>query len=117
MPSCVASERTMTSRARPGSATRVSIQRSNDPAQAKIAPTHEKESANDAVATLAGRKQTTISAAAARAFHDSVARPQARPTSAAVAMLAALTAGSWPPLHHTNVHDSAIAKPHVTARG
>src|SRR5271165_6741843 len=53
-PSWVANERTSASRTRSGNATRASIQRSSGWAQAKIAPTHENESANDVVATLAG---------------------------------------------------------------
>ena len=67
----------------PGSATRASIQRSSGPAHAKIAPTHENESAKDAVATLCGRANATTIAAIASAFHDKVARPHARAASAA----------------------------------
>ncbi len=77
----------------------LSSQRSSGPAHVKIAPTQEKESANEAVATLAGRANVTASAAIASAFHESVARPKARAVSAAVAIVAARTAGSCAPLH------------------
>src|SRR5260370_42402639 len=52
VPHCVASERTSVSRTREGSATWAAIHRSNGPAHAKMAPTQEKESANEADATL-----------------------------------------------------------------
>src|SRR5580698_1355219 len=92
--SCVASESTSASRTRSGKATRASIQRSSGAAQAKIAPTHENESANEIVATLAGRRKVIASAAIASVFQENVARPNARAASAAVAIVAARTAGS-----------------------
>ncbi len=93
---------------------RLSSQRSNGPAHAKIAPTHENESANDAVATLCGRTIVITTAAIANVFHENVARPQARAQSAALAIVAARSAGSCAPLHQTKVQISAIAVRHVS---
>src|SRR5579862_127311 len=117
VPSCVATESTSASRTARGHATRASIHCSSAGAQTKIAPTQENESANDAVATLAGFTNATTSAAIASAFHENVARPHARAASAAVAIDAARIAGNCPPLHSTNSHTQAAAIAHVTARG
>ncbi len=110
-------ESTIASRMRSGNAICVSTQRSSGPAQVKIAPTHENESANEAVATLAGRANATTSAAIASAFHENVARPKARAVNAAVAIVAARIAGSCAPLHQTKSQTTAIAQRHVAQRG
>ena len=117
VPNCVATERTSASRSRSGIATALSSQRSKGAAQAKIAPTHENESANEADATLDGRAKAMTIAAIASAFQEKVARPQARAASAAVAIVAARTAGSCAPLHQTKSQTMAIAMAHVSARG
>ena len=73
--------------------------RSSGFAIAKIAPTHENESANEAVATLSGRTSATKAAAMASEFQENAARPKARAVSATVTIVAARMAGSCAPLH------------------
>jgi hypothetical protein len=116
-PSCVAIDSTIASRMRSGMAMRSSIQRSSHPAHAKIAPTHENDRAKDALATLCGRATVTTIAATASAFQEKVARPHARAASAAVAIVAARSAGSCAPLHHTKIQTSTIATAHDIQRG
>ena len=96
---------------------RSAIQRSIALPQAKIAPTHENDSANDADATLCGRANAMAIAAIASAFQENVARPQARAQSAAVAIVAARTAGSASPLHQAKAQIAATAIAHASARG
>ena len=116
-PAWVAIERTSASRTRFGKVMRASIHRSSGRAQTKIALTHENESANEAVATLAGRANASASAASANAFQENVARPNARAASTAVAIVAARTAGSCPPLHATKPQIIAVAAMHAAQRG
>ena len=62
-------------------------------ANAKIAATHENESANDTLVSDVGPIAVTTIAAAASAFHDVASRPAARARSANDNIVAARTDG------------------------
>lgn len=108
---------TIASRTGIGSAVSACIRRSSGFATAKIAPTHENESAKEAVATLSGRTSATNAAAIAREFQDSAERPKARAVSATVTITAARIAGNCAPLQSAKPHTARMARAHVTRRG
>src|SRR5271170_7284962 len=85
-------------------------------AHAKIAPTQQNESQNDALVIPLGFAARTTMAAIASVRHEMLARPQARAVRATDAIVAARSAGTSSPLNVAKAHTESRASEHPSAR-